>query len=102
MARDYLQIACSGGGLRIGWKESGYRKLPAAEWERFGRGYSKLQAMRRQTENFARAVVGEETLLISEEDQFASAEVVAAAYRSLASERWERVNGDSASAGGLS
>ena len=91
VARDYVQIACSGGGLRMGWKESGYRRLPTAEWVCFGRGYRKLQAIHRQVENFARAVVAEEPLLISEEDALASAEVIAAGYRSLSSGRWETV-----------
>ena len=93
VARDFVQIACSGGGLRMGWKESGHRRLPTAEWVRFGRGYSKLKAIRRQVENFARAVAAEERLLISEEDALASAEVIAAAYRSLSSGRWEAVGG---------
>lgn len=93
VARDYVQISCSQGGLSVGWKESGYRLLPASEWTAFGHGYNKMQALHRQTENFARAIIGEEPLLISEEDQLASVAVISAAYRSLASGKWERVEG---------
>jgi len=91
VARDYVQLSCSRGGLSIGWKQSGYRLLSRSEWIPFGNGYSKLQAIGRQTENFARAVAGLEQLLITEADQLASVQVVSAAYRSLASGGWERV-----------
>jgi predicted dehydrogenase len=90
-SRDYVQISCAVGSIVIGWKESGYRRLPDGDWVRFGHGYSKLRAIQRQTENFARAVLGEETLLISQDDQLASVEVISAAYRSLASGKWERI-----------
>ncbi len=89
VALDFVQLSCSRGGLSIGWKESGYRLLPQSDWIPFGKGYSKMEAIRQQTENFARAVAGQEQLLISEADQLASVEVIAAAYRSLASGAWE-------------
>jgi predicted dehydrogenase len=88
---DYIQISCSGGAIAIGWQGSAYRRHPGAEWTRFGEGYNKFDALRRQMDNFAGAVMGEEALRISDRDALASVEVVSAAYASLATEQWQTV-----------
>ncbi|HKB40212.1 MAG TPA: Gfo/Idh/MocA family oxidoreductase [Gemmataceae bacterium] len=87
----YLTIHGSQGTLSVGWKESKYRLHASPEWVVFGKGYDKVQAFRRQLVNFARAIRGEEALVISAEDALASVEVVAAAYRSLRHSHWTAV-----------
>src|SRR5262249_31653141 len=62
-----------------------------SEWVVFGKGYDKVQAFQSQLTNFARAVRGEEKLLITSEDALASVEVVAAAYRSMRKTTWTTV-----------
>jgi len=50
-----------------------------------------VTALRRQIENFCRAVRGVEPLLISAEDAIASVEVMEAAYSSLRENHWAPV-----------
>ena len=57
----------------------------------FGNGYHKAQAFRAEIDNFARAVRGEEQLLITWEDAIASVDVIEAAYRSLRESPWTGV-----------
>jgi predicted dehydrogenase len=57
----------------------------------FGHGYDKVQAFRRQLANFARAIRGEETLVITPEDALASVEVIEAAYAALHRNYWTTV-----------
>lgn len=85
---SFIDIYGSHGTIRVGWKESKYRQVGSADWVVFGRGYRKIQALRRQIDNFARALRGEEPLLITAEDAIASVEVVEAAYRSLRDSNW--------------
>lgn len=87
----YLTLHGSAGTLVVGWKESKYRLHDAPEWTVFGKGYDKVQAFRSQLTNFARAVRGQEQLLITGEDALASVEVVSAAYRSLRKPQWTSV-----------
>ena len=62
-------------------------------------GYDKVGAFRNQILNFARAICGEEGLLIDSDDALASVEVVEAAYESLRKNHWTAVNnGDGAKA----
>jgi predicted dehydrogenase len=87
----YLTLHGSAGTLVVGWKESKYRLHSQSEWVVFGKGYNKVQAFTSQLTNFARAIRGEEKLLITSEDALASVEVVAAAYRSLRVPHWTSV-----------
>jgi len=87
----YLTIHGSQGTLVVGWKESKYRLHARPEWVVFGKGYDKVQAFRSQLVNFARAIRGEEKLLITPDDALASVQVVAAAYRSLRRSHWTAV-----------
>jgi predicted dehydrogenase len=75
----------------VGWKESKCRRLDDAEWTVFGKGYDKVQAFRSQIDNFARAIRGEESLVITADDAVASVEVIHAAYQALNSPQWTLV-----------
>jgi predicted dehydrogenase len=85
---SYLNIYGSHGSISVGWKESKYRQASSRDWIVFGAGYDKVQAFRSQLSNFARAIRGEEQLLIKAEDGLASVEVIEAAYASLRQMNW--------------
>lgn len=87
----YLNIYGSEGTICLGWKESKCRRLDDAEWTVFGKGYDKVQAFRSQIDNFARAIRGEESLVITADDAVASVEVIHAAYQALNSPQWTLV-----------
>ena len=87
----YIRIYGSNGTISIGWKESKYRQSSSSDWIVFGKGYDKVQAFRSQIENFAKAIRGEETLLITPEDALASVEVIEAAYAALRQSHWTAV-----------
>ncbi len=94
----YISIYGSRGTVLVGWKESKYRQSSSSEWVSFGNGYDKVGAFRNQLLNFARAIAGQEGLLIDSDDALASVEVVEAAYESLRQNHWTTVaNGESAS-----
>ena len=88
----YISIYGSRGTVLVGWKESKYRQSSSSEWVNFGNGYDKVGAFRNQILNFARAISGEEGLLIDSDDALASVEVVEAAYESLQRNHWTAVN----------
>jgi predicted dehydrogenase len=88
----YINIYGSHGTVFVGWKESKYRQSSSRDWVVFGRGYDKIQAFRSQINNFAKAIRGEEALLITPEDSMASVEVIEAAYGALRQSRWTAVN----------
>lgn len=90
---DYITVYGSAGTMRVGWRESRYRTVNAPNWIVFGQGYDKISAFRRQVENFARAVRGEEALLIGAADAVASVAVIEAAYRALAAGSWREIAG---------
>lgn len=87
----YLIIHGSLGTLQVGWKESKYRLHNQTGWTVFGQGYDKTQAFRSQLSNFAKAIRGDERLIITAEDALASVQVVEAAYRSLRKPHWTAV-----------
>jgi len=89
---SYINIYGSQGTLWIGWKESKYRQSGARDWVVFGKGYSKVQAFRNNIDNFARAIRGEEALLITAEDALASVDVIEAAYADLRRSHWVPVD----------
>ncbi len=88
---SYLNIYGSRGTIAIGWKESKYRQSSSSDWIAFGKGYDKVQAFRSQINNFARAILGKEMLLITAEDALASVEAIEAAYNSLRRVHWTAV-----------
>jgi predicted dehydrogenase len=88
---SYLDIYGSHGTVRVGWKESRYRQAGSSDWVVFGSGYDKVQALRRQLDNFCAAMHGREPLLVQAEDAIASVEVIEAAYHSLRHGHWVAV-----------
>ncbi len=93
---SYINIYGSQGTLWIGWKESKYRQSGARDWVVFGKGYNKVQAFRSNIDNFARAIRGEEALLISADEALASVDVIEAAYKDLQRNHWVPVGTPSA------
>lgn len=87
----YIRIYGSQGTLSVGWKESKYRQAGSPEWVVFGQGYDKVQAFQHQIDNFARAICGQEPLLITAEDGVASVQAIDAAYRALNQSRWTAI-----------
>ena len=88
---SYINIYGSHGTVSVGWQESKYRQSSSRDWVVFGKGYDKLQAFRNQIDNFARAIRGEERLLITAEDALASVEVIETAYTVLRQNHWTAV-----------
>ena len=85
---SYINVYGSRGTISVGWKESKYRQSTSPDWVVFGKGYNKVQAFRSQIENFAKAIRGEEALLITADDALASVEVIEAAYAALRQHPW--------------
>lgn len=88
----FLAFYGSAGTLLVGWKESKYRRSVDDEWTVFGKGYDKVDAFVSQLENFAGAIRGVETLVVTPEDGLASVAVIEAAYRSMVQGSWEPVS----------
>jgi predicted dehydrogenase len=88
---SYINIYGSHGTLWVGWKESKYRQSGARDWVVFGKGYNKVQAFRSNIDNFARAIRGEEALLITADEALASVDVIEAAYADLKRSHWVAV-----------
>jgi predicted dehydrogenase len=88
----YISVYGTQGTVFVGWQESKYRQSSAPQWTTFGNGYDKVQAFRSQICNFARAIKGQEILLINGEDALASVRVIEAAYESLRENYWTAVN----------
>lgn len=84
----YLTLYGTHGTMSVGWAVSRYRLTSSRDWVMFGPGYDKVKAFRRQIDNFAKAIRGEEALLITDEDAVASVEVIATAYASLRQNPW--------------
>jgi len=84
----YLRIFGAYGTIFVGWKRSMFRQSTSSDWTVFGDGYDKIQALRNQVQNFARAIRGEEMLRITAEDAVASVEVIEGAYKALRRENW--------------
>ncbi len=87
----YVTIHGSAGTVRVGWKESRYKRAGDADWTVFGRGYDKVASFAAQLANFAGAIRGTEELVITADDAVASVDVIDAAYQSLANAPWQGV-----------
>ena len=88
---SFINIYGSHGTVSVGWRSSRYRQSSSPDWIHFGKGFDKVQALRSQIDNFAKALLGQEMLLITAEDALASVEVIDAAYNSLREARWTAV-----------
>lgn len=87
----FLRIYGSQGTISVGWQESKYRQSPQDDWVVFGTGYNKIQAFQSQIDNFSRAILGQDDLLITAEDAIASVEAIEAAYNALQQSQWTRI-----------
>ena len=90
---SYLTLHGTRGMIEVGWRRSRWQPAGADAWTPFGVGYDKVRAFSRQIDNFARAIRGEEDLLVTIEDALASVEAVEAAYRALRASRWTPLGG---------
>ncbi len=90
---NYVRVYGTDGAISLGWTRSRYRHGSKATWISFGSGYDKHEALSAELDNFCRSLQGEEELLITPEDGLASVQAIAAAYRSLRSDRWVSVDG---------
>lgn len=87
----FIAIYGSAGTLLIGWQESKYRRTSDSDWNVFGSGYNKVDAFKRQLENFAGAIQGRDSLIVTPADGLASVEVIEAAYRAMQRGAWEAI-----------
>lgn len=92
----YLSIYGSEGALRLGWKGGEVKGVGDEDWVPFGTGYGKVAAFSNQVRDFVGAARGEHHAEVSMRDALASVRVIEAAYRSIASNRWQPVSGDAA------
>jgi predicted dehydrogenase len=90
----YIRIYGSQGTISVGWKESKYRQSSGQDWVVFGKGYDKVQAFRSQIDNFSKAILKQEALLITAEDAIASVAAIEAAYSALNQSRWTPIAGN--------
>jgi predicted dehydrogenase len=89
---SFLNIYGTQGSVSVGWKRSVRRDFAHHECITFGHGYHKVPAFRSQIENFARAIRGEEPLLINADDAVDSVNIIAFAYESLRRHEWIRIS----------
>ena len=90
----YLSIYGSEGTVLVGWQESKYRRSSDQDWIVFGKGYDKINAFKRQIDEFALAIRGEQALAVTPQDALASVQVIEAAYEALRHSGWIPVNGE--------
>jgi predicted dehydrogenase len=84
----FIELNGTEGALKIGWKHSAYQHNGHPEWVCFGVGYNKIDAIKKQLNNFVSTLRGSDRPLINQEEAFASLAVIEAAYRSLKSGQW--------------
>ncbi|MGI9584370.1 MAG: Gfo/Idh/MocA family protein [Acidimicrobiia bacterium] len=96
--QSFVVVNGTEGALKIGWTESVQRLSDTGEWTHFGPGYSKMDALRSNVENFVSASMGVEEMRISTDDVMASVSVIDAAYEAIRTGQWVTVHQPSASA----
>lgn len=87
----FVSVYGSEGAIEVGWKGSRIRRRHGGPWEAFGSGYDKVAAFARQIEHFVGVLRGQDKALPNVADALASVSVIQAAYRSMATQRWESV-----------
>lgn len=85
---SYAVVHGTEGTIKVGWAGSFHRSADGGDWTPFGRGYSKMDALKRNVENFASARLGHEALRIETADVLASVSVVEGAYQAIDSRAW--------------
>jgi len=84
----FISVFGSEGTLLIGWKGASYKQDGNSRWVRFGEGYDKIGALRKQLENFVGTVSGTARPLITPEDALASVRAIETAYVSTRQNNW--------------
>jgi len=87
----YLAVFGTEGSLEVGWKGSRLRLASNPAETKFGDGYDKVVALGGNVRNVARAVLGEEELIVKPADALASVAAVDACYESLQLGAWVNV-----------
>jgi predicted dehydrogenase len=88
---SYIDLYGTEGVLSIGWQCSKYRQSEKLNWVRFGSGYDKISAFKRQLKNFIGTIKGREIPLIKAIDGLESVKVIEAAYKSASVNKWVEV-----------
>lgn len=88
--QDYVVIQGSKGQLTVGWKES-FLRVDGQAPQKIGNGYDKNDSHRRMMTMFRDFARGNGQGWISEEEALSSALVTDAAYQSIRSGRWVKV-----------
>lgn len=91
LTNRYLAVFGTEGSLEIGWKGSRLRLASNPAETAFGSGYDKVVAIGGNVRNVARAVLGQEELIVKPADALASVAAVDACYESLRSGEWVSV-----------
>ncbi len=94
---NFISVFGSEGTLLIGWKGASYKQDGNSRWVRFGEGYDKIGALRKQLENFVGTLSGTARPLITPEDALASVKAIETAYASTRQNNWLTVGAASAS-----
>lgn len=90
--RSFVVVNGTEGALKIGWTESVQRSGDTGDWTHFGPGYSKMDALRANVENFVSASVGVDEMRIMKDDVMASVAVIDAAYEAIRTGQWVKVS----------
>jgi predicted dehydrogenase len=85
---NFISVFGSEGTLLIGWKGASYKQDGNSRWVRFGEGYDKIGALRKQLENFVGTLSGTARPLITPEDALASVKAIETAYASTRQNNW--------------
>jgi predicted dehydrogenase len=87
----YVRVVGTRGRISLGWKESLVQR-PDEGWQPFGTGYDKVKAFCGQLTNFIAAIRGEATVEVGPDDALASVAAIDAAYASLSTDAWTRID----------
>jgi predicted dehydrogenase len=85
---SFVVVHGTKGTIEVGWSRSMHRGADGGDWVSFGHGYSKMDALGSNVENFAAASRGREPIRISTVEVLASVAVIEGAYRGINSGRW--------------
>jgi len=88
---SYVTIYGSKGTIEVGWRNTRI-KIGNADWEGFGSNYDKIDAHRRMLSCFVEACSGNAVPWISTVECLRTVAAVEAAYRSIHTGGWERVD----------
>ena len=90
---NFITLYGSKGTIEIGWQASRYMRNTDTEWTVFGKGYDKIDAFKRNLEDFRGAIRGGK-MRTTIADALASVRAIEAAYLSASSGGWCDVDGE--------